>query len=110
MMLTLQCLCNECALRCHGLDSTFRAEPDTITEFHSLAWPSRLCSCNGQVQLVRNHEQYTPLARRGAASGEGLGNAFLSHIQAVDGIFHVCRGFEVRMQSLAVWIRSLSCR
>ena len=32
---------------------------------------------------------------RGAASGEGLGNAFLSHIQAVDGIFHVCRGFEV---------------
>ena len=31
---------------------------------------------------------------RGAAEGEGLGNAFLSHIQAVDGIFHVCRGFE----------------
>lgn len=31
---------------------------------------------------------------RGAASGEGLGNAFLSHITAVDGIFHVCRGFE----------------
>lgn len=31
---------------------------------------------------------------RGASSGEGLGNAFLSHIAAVDGIFHVCRGFE----------------
>lgn len=31
---------------------------------------------------------------KGAAEGEGLGNAFLSHIQAVDGIFHVCRGFE----------------
>jgi obg-like ATPase 1 len=31
---------------------------------------------------------------KGAASGEGLGNAFLSHILAVDGIFHVCRGFE----------------
>lgn len=31
---------------------------------------------------------------RGAAEGEGLGNAFLSHIQAVDGIFHVCRTFE----------------
>jgi obg-like ATPase 1 len=30
----------------------------------------------------------------GAAKGEGLGNAFLSHISAVDGIFHVCRGFE----------------
>ncbi|KAG2490116.1 hypothetical protein HYH03_011422 [Edaphochlamys debaryana] len=31
---------------------------------------------------------------RGAANGEGLGNAFLSHIAAVDGIFHVCRAFE----------------
>jgi len=30
---------------------------------------------------------------KGAAEGAGLGNAFLSHIQAVDGIFHVCRGF-----------------
>ena len=29
---------------------------------------------------------------KGAAGGEGLGNAFLSHIAAVDGIFHVCRG------------------
>lgn len=35
------------------------------------------------------------MSRRGAASGEGLGNAFLSHITAVDGVFHVCRGFEV---------------
>jgi hypothetical protein len=32
--------------------------------------------------------------RRGAAEGEGLGNAFLSNIAAVDGIFHVCRAFE----------------
>ena len=39
---------------------------------------------------------HMPILRRGAASGEGLGNAFLSHITAVDGIFHVCRGFEVR--------------
>lgn len=31
---------------------------------------------------------------RGAAEGEGLGNSFLSHIAAVDGIFHVCRAFE----------------
>ncbi|GMH38753.1 hypothetical protein BSKO_06637 [Bryopsis sp. KO-2023] len=30
---------------------------------------------------------------RGAANGEGLGNAFLSNISAVDGIFHVCRAF-----------------
>eukprot|EP01089_Gocevia_fonbrunei_P006653 TRINITY_DN1745_c0_g1_i1.p1 TRINITY_DN1745_c0_g1~~TRINITY_DN1745_c0_g1_i1.p1 ORF type:complete len:406 (-),score=119.28 TRINITY_DN1745_c0_g1_i1:33-1097(-) len=31
---------------------------------------------------------------RGASTGEGLGNAFLSHIRAVDGIFHVVRLFE----------------
>jgi len=31
---------------------------------------------------------------RGASKGEGLGNAFLSHIKAVDGIFHVLRVFE----------------
>jgi obg-like ATPase 1 len=30
---------------------------------------------------------------KGAADGAGLGNAFLSNIQAVDGIFHVCRAF-----------------
>lgn len=30
---------------------------------------------------------------KGASEGAGLGNAFLSHIQAVDGIFHVCRAF-----------------
>lgn len=31
---------------------------------------------------------------RGASEGAGLGNAFLSHIQAVDGIYHVIRAFE----------------
>lgn len=31
---------------------------------------------------------------KGAAEGAGLGNAFLSHIMAVDGIFHVIRAFE----------------
>ena len=30
----------------------------------------------------------------GASEGNGLGNAFLSHIQAVDGIYHVVRTFE----------------
>jgi len=30
----------------------------------------------------------------GASKGEGLGNAFLSHIQSVDGIIHVMRAFE----------------
>lgn len=31
---------------------------------------------------------------RGAAEGLGLGNAFLSHISSVDGIFHVTRAFD----------------
>ena len=34
--------------------------------------------------------------------GKGLGNAFLSHIAAVDGIFHLCRGFpgeKVRLRT-----------
>ena len=31
---------------------------------------------------------------KGAAAGQGLGNAFLSHIKAVDGIFHVVRAFD----------------
>uniref|UniRef100_A0A7S0UYI7 Obg-like ATPase homolog n=1 Tax=Polytomella parva TaxID=51329 RepID=A0A7S0UYI7_9CHLO len=31
---------------------------------------------------------------RGAAEGAGLGNNFLSHISAVDGIFHVVRAFD----------------
>mmetsp|Transcript_27384 Transcript_27384/g.54796 ORF Transcript_27384/g.54796 Transcript_27384/m.54796 type:complete len:406 (+) Transcript_27384:178-1395(+) len=31
---------------------------------------------------------------KGASEGEGLGNAFLSHIQAVDGIFHLVRAFD----------------
>ncbi len=31
---------------------------------------------------------------RGASEGAGLGNAFLSHIQAVDGIFNVVRCFD----------------
>jgi len=31
---------------------------------------------------------------RNASAGEGLGNAFLSHINGVDGIFHVIRSFN----------------
>lgn len=31
---------------------------------------------------------------KGASEGEGLGNAFLSHIRGVDAIFHMVRAFE----------------
>jgi len=30
---------------------------------------------------------------KGASEGEGLGNAFLSHINGVDGLYHVVRAF-----------------
>lgn len=31
---------------------------------------------------------------KGASQNQGMGNAFLSHIQSVDGIFHVVRAFD----------------
>ena len=31
---------------------------------------------------------------KGASEGAGLGNAFLSHIQAVDAVYHMVRGFD----------------
>jgi len=31
---------------------------------------------------------------KGASEGQGLGNAFLSHISACDGLFHLCRAFD----------------
>lgn len=31
---------------------------------------------------------------KGAAKGQGMGNSFLSHVQSVDGIFHVVRAFD----------------
>lgn len=34
---------------------------------------------------------------KGASEGQGLGNAFLSHINACDGIFHLCRKSKNRL-------------
>ena len=31
---------------------------------------------------------------KGASKGEGLGNAFLSHIRSVNALFHIVRCFE----------------
>ena len=31
---------------------------------------------------------------KGASEGQGLGNSFLSHIQGVDGLYHVVRAFD----------------
>lgn len=42
---------------------------------------------------------------RGAHKGEGLGNAFLSHIRAVDGIFQVVRmlSYVVSLAIINFW-------
>ncbi|KAJ9437633.1 Obg-like ATPase 1 [Diplonema papillatum] len=55
-----------------------------------------LCDLWKSPSRVPAYLQVTDIAGlvKGAAEGEGLGNAFLSHITAVDGIFHVVRAFE----------------
>jgi len=57
---------------------------DWLVEFHKPA---------SQVRAALSITDIAGLIR-GASKGEGLGNAFLSHIRAVDGIFHVIRLFE----------------
>lgn len=48
------------------------------------------------ASVVPAYLQVTDIAGlvRGASQGEGLGNNFLSHIRAVDGIVHLVRAFE----------------
>eukprot|EP01061_Rhynchopus_euleeides_P004266 TRINITY_DN1352_c0_g1_i1.p2 TRINITY_DN1352_c0_g1~~TRINITY_DN1352_c0_g1_i1.p2 ORF type:complete len:403 (+),score=200.38 TRINITY_DN1352_c0_g1_i1:54-1262(+) len=55
-----------------------------------------LCDMWKSPSRIPAYLQVTDIAGlvKGAAEGEGLGNAFLSHITAVDGIFHVVRAFE----------------
>lgn len=55
-----------------------------------------LCELWQPASKVPAYLQITDIAGliRGASEGAGLGNAFLSHIQAVDGLYHVVRAFE----------------
>jgi obg-like ATPase 1 len=55
-----------------------------------------LCKLWTPPSMYPAYLQVTDIAGliKGASEGAGLGNAFLSHIQAVDGIFHVIRAFE----------------
>uniref|UniRef100_A0A7S0BX89 Obg-like ATPase homolog n=1 Tax=Proboscia inermis TaxID=420281 RepID=A0A7S0BX89_9STRA len=55
-----------------------------------------LAKCYGPPSIVPAALKVTDIAGliRGASEGAGLGNAFLSHIAAVDGIFHLVRAFE----------------
>jgi obg-like ATPase 1 len=52
-----------------------------------------LCDLWKPPSMYPAYLQVTDIAGliKGASQGEGLGNAFLSHIQAVDGIFHIVR-------------------
>ena len=51
------------------------------------ALPACLPACS--TSAARLHLPAPPFLQ-----GQGLGNSFLSHISAVDGIFHVCRAFD----------------
>jgi len=60
---------------------------------------SRLSSLQEMYQsqkIIPSHVQFVDIAGlvKGAASGEGLGNQFLSHIREVNLILHVLRCFE----------------
>lgn len=55
-----------------------------------------LCEFYNPASKVQGSLQIWDIAGlvKGAHEGQGLGNAFLSHIQAVDGLFHMLRVFE----------------
>lgn len=55
----------------------------------------KLCEIHNPKSQVLAQISITDIAGlvKGASNGEGLGNAFLSHISAVDGIYHVVRAF-----------------
>ena len=56
---------------------------------------TRLCDMFNPKSKVLAQISITDIAGlvKGASTGAGLGNAFLSHISAVDGIYHVVRAF-----------------
>lgn len=55
-----------------------------------------LCELWQPASRIPAYLQITDIAGliKGASEGAGLGNAFLSHIQAVDGLYHVVRAFD----------------
>lgn len=55
-----------------------------------------LCEKHNPKSIVHPFLEVVDIAGlvKGASQGEGLGNAFLSHIKAVDGILHVMRAFD----------------
>jgi len=55
-----------------------------------------LCNFYKPASKVPAHLSIMDIAGlvKGAHEGQGLGNAFLSHIRSVDAIFHLCRAFD----------------
>ncbi|XP_064646934.1 obg-like ATPase 1 [Lineus longissimus] len=62
--------------------------PDTRYDFLCKFW-----SPASKVPAFLNVTDIAGLVK-GASTGEGLGNAFLSHIKACDALFHMSRAFE----------------
>jgi len=57
---------------------------------------TKLAAIYGSQKIIPTHATFVDIAGlvKGAASGEGLGNQFLSHIREVNLILHVLRCFE----------------
>jgi obg-like ATPase 1 len=71
-------------------------EPNTATvpvPDQRFNWLCKKFEPKSEVPAVLNVTDIAGLVK-GAAEGAGLGNAFLSHIAAIDGIYHMLRGFE----------------
>ena len=57
---------------------------------------------NGWYNIINQPARFPPFLNmvdiaglvKGASEGQGLGNAFLSHIRACDALLHLCRTFE----------------
>jgi ribosome-binding ATPase YchF (GTP1/OBG family) len=52
----------------------------------------RYMLCYSKVPAFLNVVDIAGLVK-GASEGQGLGNAFLSHIKACDALFHLCRKY-----------------
>uniref|UniRef100_A0A2A4JT26 Obg-like ATPase 1 n=2 Tax=Endopterygota TaxID=33392 RepID=A0A2A4JT26_HELVI len=70
------------------LEYFFTAGPDEVK-----AWTIQIIINCSKVPAFLNVVDIAGLVR-GAAEGQGLGNAFLSHIKACDAIFNLCRAFD----------------